>query len=70
MAWLAVDNNGTEKISDGKPLRGWGSQWEYEEEVWVESEQGFISVIIEIPVGSIEKLIGRKITWKDEPVGI
>ena len=38
MAWLAVDNNGNEKISMGKPFRGWGRMWEHEEEVCIESE--------------------------------
>ena len=29
MAWLAVDDNGGEKISMGKPFRGWGRMWDY-----------------------------------------
>ena len=68
MAWVAVDNNGNEKISMGKPFRGWGSMWEYEEEVCIESEWGTVSTIIDIPIGTIEKIIGKKLTWKDDPI--
>ena len=68
MAWVAVDNNGDEKISSGKPFRGWGRMWEYEEEVCIESEWGTVSTIIDIPIGTIEKIIGKKLTWEDDPV--
>ena len=68
MAWIAVDNNGDEKISRGKPFRGWGRMWEYEEEVCIESEWGTVSTIIDIPIGTIEKIIGKKLTWEDDPV--
>ena len=70
MAWIAVDNNGNEKISMGKPFRGWGNMWECEEEVCIESEWGTVSTIIDIPIGTIEKIIGKKLTWEDEPVEI
>ena len=70
MAWVAVDNNGNEKISMGKPFRGWGSMWEYEEEVFIESECGTVEMIIDIPIGTIEKIIGKKLTWEDDPVEI
>ena len=59
MAWIAVDNNGNEKISMGKPFRGWGRMWEYEEEVCIECEWGTVSTIIDIPIGTIEKIIGK-----------
>lgn len=68
MAWLAVDGNGDETISLGKPERGWGRQWDYSEEIWVESECGSVSLTIMLPKGSIYKLIGRELTWSDEPV--
>lgn len=70
MAWLAVNGNGDETISPKKPERGWGKQWDYSEEIWVESECGSASYTIDIPSGSIEKLIGRALTWDDEPVEI
>ncbi len=68
MAWLAVNKNGTELITPGKPVRGWGSQWEFSEEVYVESELGSVSIEIELPRGSIHSLIGKELTWDDEPV--
>jgi len=70
MAWVAVDNNGNEKISMGKPFRGWCSMWEYEEEVCIESEWGTVEMTIDIPIGTIEKIIGKKLTWEDDPVEI
>ena len=68
MAWLAVNKKGTELITPGKPVRGWGYQWEYSEEVYVESELGSVSIEIELPKGSIYRLIGKELTWDDEPV--
>ena len=55
MAYVAVDNNGQEVLFLGIPERG-DSQWVYE------------SSFIEILKGSIKKLIGRELTWEDEPV--
>lgn len=58
MSWVAVDKDGFESISTGKPYK-LGSTWEcedyYEDTVW-------------LPKGSVEKLIGRKLTWDDDPV--
>lgn len=47
MAWLAVNKDGTEWIMPGKPVRGWCGHWEYSEKVYVESEQGYVSIEIE-----------------------
>lgn len=68
MAWLAVNKNGTELITPGKPVRGWCGHWEYSEEVYIESEQGNVSFEIELPKGSVYKLLGKELTWDDEPV--
>lgn len=55
MAWLAVDSDGTEYIYGAQPSRE-GTR--------------FMSCFecIHTPKGSIKKLIGKKLTWKDEPV--
>ena len=59
--WLAVDNEGTEFIFKGKPQRGrFFNLWVPKEE-----REGF-SIIV--PQGTIKKLIGRDLTWDDEPV--
>lgn len=67
MAWLAVDQWGDEMVCDGKPerLKGSGS-WEYLTSV----EGEMVDFIIYLPKGSIEKLIGKQLTWGDEPVEI
>ena len=64
MAWVACDENGQEAIFSGKPDRV-----EYSGEfmnIWFDYNGMFIN----LPSGSIEKLIGRKLTWEDEPVEV
>ena len=60
MAWLAVDENGDENIFDIEPVRDW-SKWD------IATENSWW---IELPKGTIKKIIGRKLTWKDNPVEI
>lgn len=55
MLWLAVDEDGTEWIYEYKPER-LASEWNF---------GGSYNII---PKGSIQKLIGRSLTWNDEPV--
>ncbi len=59
MAWVAVDYAG-EYISTKKPFRDLFNTGYY----------GFHSNSerIKLPKGSIEKLIGKKLTWEDNPV--
>lgn len=68
MAWLAVNKDGTEWIMPEKPVRGWCGHWEYLEEVYIESERGSVSIEIELPKGSVHKLLGKELTWDDDPV--
>ena len=67
MAWVAVDKEGRECIYQFRPKRG-NDQFLpkrrnipfiplYEYSMW-----------ITLPKGSIKKLIGRDITWKDGPI--
>lgn len=60
MAWVAIDSNNNELIFSDKPIRykmGFtGGHWEGS------------SIII--PKGTIEKIIGRELTWSDEPIEI
>ncbi len=60
MAYVAVDEDGTEAVYSEKPYRFANNQWDYDIDADV--------VCVELPKGSIEKLIGRKLTWEDEPV--
>lgn len=66
MAWLAVDKDNTEIISSVLPLRT-----EYGWECCSENCGGWVEdYSIELPKGSIKKLIGKDITWNDEPIRI
>lgn len=53
MAWLAVDTK--EKIFKRKPTRNFNGKWDS-------------SWVIILPNGSIEKLIGRKMTKDEDPI--
>lgn len=54
MAWVAIKRNGQECICSIKP------------DIWCVSDEDY--GIIELPKGSIKKLICRDLTWNDEPV--
>lgn len=61
MAYVAVDPNGEEWIYEDEPIR------------YIEYSKWYPEIIsscryIQIPKGTIEKLIGKKLTWEDEPV--
>lgn len=56
MAYVAVDKDGSEYIYRYKPKR------EYDE--WAYGGDSFIK----LPQGMIKKMIGRTLTWDDEPV--
>lgn len=59
MAYVAVDKSGKEYVYSNKPYRN------YDFDKW------FCSIGTEycpLPKGSIKKLIGRTLTWDDEPV--
>lgn len=69
MAWVAVHENGHEGIFSNKPTRGGKLHFWYDE-VNDELNDGGASYDTEIPLpkGPIKKLIGRNLTWNDEPV--
>ena len=59
MAWVAVDEDGSEWVYYKKPFRN-------KDNCKFDLESGYV----ELPQGSIKKLIGRQLTWDDEPVGL
>ena len=61
MAWVAVDKSGDEWIYAEKPKK-------YEDSVCWCSYSNENYSYIHVPKGTIEKIIGRKLTFEDEPV--
>jgi hypothetical protein len=74
MAYLAVNKKGIEVIFHHLPKReegNWIDTYTYNEIRGLTScAWGAWDYSISLPKGSIEKLIGKKLTWKDEPVKI
>ena len=69
MAWLAIDKIGKETISPGRPEFD-GFEWYYAEEISIEGEYGNVGYSIDFPDGTIEKILGRKLTHAESPVEI
>ena len=63
MAWLAVDKDGSECIYSDKPIRFKGI-WETS---YYEDGDPMEGMVL-LPKGTIKKLIGRNLTWEDDPV--
>ena len=69
MAYVAVNKDGSEVIYDFLPIREinfnefWMAQDIVYKDGWEIDPQE-----VGLPKGSIEKLIGKKLTWEDEPV--
>lgn len=63
MAYLCVDRNG-EYIADNEPTRAW-FDWVGWQDVYGES-----CTLIPLPKGTIKKLIGKEMTWEDEPIDL
>lgn len=57
MAWVALDRWDGELIFNKKPFLSGCKTWLPHEDV-----------VVHLPKGSIKKLIGRDLTWEDEPV--
>ena len=76
MAFLAADYDGMEHVFDEEPQRiPFDEKEPHLTGIWkVHDNVIYYSIVemygIELPRGSIEKLIGRKLTWEDEPVEI
>lgn len=64
MAWLCVNGNGKEIIFEVKPKRS--SSGRYWELRGCYTNYSYIN----LKKGTIEKIVGRKITWNDDPIRI
>jgi hypothetical protein len=60
MAYLCADKRG-EFIADEYPSRAW-DEWRGWRDVYGET-----CTLISLPKGTIKKLIGKELTWEDEP---
>lgn len=62
MAWVAKNKDGSETIYEVQPYR--------HNDEWVSRKDGLERPYqhFNIPQGSIKKLIGRELSWDDEPV--
>ena len=61
MVYFFVDKDGTEGCANESPNRNF-NEWIGWEDVYGES-----CTITTLPNGTIEKVIGKKLTWEDEP---
>ena len=59
MAWLCVDKDGTEVVFSKKPVRATG--------YWKFPTLGYNHYVC-LPKGSIKKLIGKELNWRNKPV--
>lgn len=66
MAWLCVSEWGEEIICDTKPIRTYYGEWVAYQSINCEE----VNLSMELTKGSIKKLIGKELTWTDEPVEI
>lgn len=74
MAWLSVSKSGVETIHRNCPIR-YRSFWIDIIELELLRNTFKLTDIdedcsVELPSGSIEKLIGKQLTWEDEPFEI
>lgn len=63
MAWVAVDKDGYEFIYEDKPYR-YIACWSIRRREF----NGETMNHVILPKGSIKKLIGRELSWSDDPV--
>lgn len=62
MAYLCTDKWG-EYIADNNPIRSF-----FEWEGWEKNTDGESCTVISVPKGTIKKLIGKEMTWEDDPI--
>lgn len=62
MAWICVDENGQEMIFDSKPYR---TSNRIDGEYW---KSDMAAYYMDLPKGTIFKLVGKELTWEDEPI--
>lgn len=61
MVYLFVNKDGTEGCATECPIRDCGGYWSGWEDMY------YSCSVVPLPKGAIEKLIGKKLTWDNEP---
>ena len=69
MAWIVRNSNDALLISNNKPERINHRYWGFNVET-VMNDEYVDTTFVKLPSDADEKLIGRHIDWKDEPVEI
>ncbi len=68
MAWVAVDKNGGEYVSEDRPKRiAEFGVWDNSVRIGCYEEHYYDEKVL-LPQGSIFKLIGRELSWEDDAV--
>ena len=71
MAWICVDSDGTELFTKRKkPHRNAHGYWADTQIIVGNNITDTVRYLIEMPAGTIERLLKRKMTWEDEPVEV
>lgn len=69
MVWLAVNERGREFISENKPKYD-GFEWYDSYDCYMECQCFDMSTTIELPKGTIAKILGRELTFEESPIEI
>lgn len=69
MAYLAVDKKGRETIHEERPDFN-GFEWRYSFDDSAEGEYFTNSCTIDLPKGTIAKILGRELTFEESPIEI
>lgn len=66
VTYFAVDSDGTEVCFNDKPVRSDDGLdvWNVPEDIYNDANN------VCLPKGTIKKLTGKQLTWKDEPIAI
>lgn len=70
MAWLAVNKDGSETVSIYEPYRTNKDTWNCNTEAGDGWDIFVIEQIGSLRKGTIEKILGYKLTWADDPVEV
>ena len=69
MAWIAISPKGVERIFRNKPTFDW-FEWLDNEEFYAECQSFKTSTEIDLPSGTIEKILGRPLSFEESPIEI